>query len=78
MLSKEFTLPPGLCFHCDECRIVIPSDAPRIDGGDCMFVARHKLTWFNPAGSPAGQHHQAAAAWALIYDDAMRSIPWRA
>lgn len=60
-------LPEGLVIHCDKCNIVIPSDAPRPEGGDCEFVANHKLAFFNPKETLAGQFCMAAAAWSLIY-----------
>jgi hypothetical protein len=62
-------LPQGLTVHCEKCNIVIPSDAPRPEGGDCAFVALHKLTWFNPKETITGQHCMATAAWALIYHE---------
>jgi hypothetical protein len=34
-------------------------------------VSKHKLSWFNPAETPAGQHVQAVATWALIYHTAL-------
>jgi len=64
-------LPAGLVFHCEQCQVVIPADAPRPESGDCVFVAHHKLAWFNPKETIAGQHCMAAAAWALIYHEAL-------
>ena len=60
-------LPEGLVYHCEACCVVIPADAPRPEGGDCMFVAVHKLAWFNPRQTLAGQHCMGVAAWSLIY-----------
>jgi hypothetical protein len=69
-------LPEGLVFHCGKCLVVIPADSPRPDGGDCEFVARHKLAWFNPKETIAGQHCMAVAAWSLIYHEALSvSVP---
>jgi hypothetical protein len=73
MQTDQAILPAGLCFHCAECRIVIPSDAPLIEGADCAFVALHRLAWFNPNETPAGQHCQAAAAWELIHDAPLKA-----
>lgn len=60
-------LPEGLVYHCDECNLVIPSDAPRPSDPDCEFVALHKLAYFNPSETVAAQHVMAVAAWSLIY-----------
>ena len=65
-------LPDGLQLHCAACGVVIPTDAPVLEGGDCEFVARHKLAWYKPTETLAGQHAMAVAAWALIYDAALR------
>jgi hypothetical protein len=65
----DHALPTGLEVHCDKCNIVIPSDSPRPAGGDCEFVATHKLAWFNPNETIAGQFCMAAAAWSLIYHE---------
>jgi hypothetical protein len=69
------TLPTGLVYHCATCGLVVPSDAPTIKPalGDCAFVAKHKLSWFNPDETIKGQHTQATACWALIHDKAVRS-----
>ena len=61
-------LPAGLVFHCDACGIVIPADAPRPAGGDCAWVAEHRMAWFDPDETLKGQHTMATAAWHLIYD----------
>lgn len=65
----DHDLPVGLEVHCDKCNIVVPSDSPRPAGGDCAFVAQHKLAWFNPIETIAGKFCMAAAAWALIYHE---------
>jgi hypothetical protein len=65
----DHALPTGLEVHCDKCNLVVPSDAPRPAGGDCEFVATHKLAWFNPNETIAGQFCMAAAAWSLIYHE---------
>ena len=72
-MSVEIALPAGLEVHCEACQVVVPSDAPKLEGADCEFVARHKLAWFNPKESPAGQHCMAAAAWELIHDAPLRA-----
>jgi hypothetical protein len=66
-------LPEGLAVHCDSCKVVVPSDAPRSGQCDCEYVALHKLAWFNPAETLAGQFAMATAAWALIYEAALRA-----
>jgi hypothetical protein len=32
-----------------------------------MFVAQHRLAWFDPQETVRGQHTMATAAWHLIY-----------
>jgi hypothetical protein len=61
-------ITPGLIVHCPLCNLVIPSDAPQPESYDCEFVAKHKLAFYNPKETIAGQHVQAVATWALIYD----------
>lgn len=65
-------LPAGLVFHCDACRIVVPAEAPRPAGGDCLAPHLPLLTWFNPRETLKGQHTMAAAAWELIYHRELR------
>lgn len=69
------TLPAGLRFHCAGCEIVVPSDVPEVPDAlaNCARVTRAKLGWFNPKETLAGQHIMAAAAWALIYEDALKA-----
>ena len=62
-------LPEGLVVHCESCGIVVPSDAPRPDGGHCALVAANKLSHFRPNETVKGQHTMATAAWWLIYHD---------
>lgn len=64
---KASMLPAGMEFHCKDCHIVIPADAPRPEGGDCIALARSRMCPFKPFESLAGQHVMAAAAWGLIY-----------
>lgn len=64
-------LPEGLVFHCEKCNLVVPVEAPRPDDPNCEFVALHKLSWFNPKETPAGQFAMATAAWALIHHNAL-------
>lgn len=64
-------LPEGLVVHCEKCDLVVPADAPRPGDGDCAFVALHRLAWFNPRETVAGQHAMATAAWSLIYHEAI-------
>lgn len=66
-------LPDGLVVHCDECKMVVPSDAPRSASADCGFVARHKLSWFSRTETIAAQHVMAVAAWSLIHDAALKA-----
>jgi len=66
------TLPDGLAVHCEQCQLVVPADAPRSGESDCVFVAQHKLAWFNPAETIAAQHVMAVSAWMLIYDAALK------
>lgn len=67
------TIPAGLEIHCAACGLVVPSDAPRpASGGDCAFVAQHRLSHFNAAETPAAQHVMAVCTWALIYDTELR------
>jgi hypothetical protein len=35
-------------------------------------VTKHKLSWYNPDETIKGQHTQATACFALIYDNAVR------
>lgn len=65
--TPEVILPTGLQYHCDACKVVVPSDAPRLDNADCAFVTKNKLAWFNPNETIKGQHTMATAAWILIY-----------
>jgi hypothetical protein len=75
----DFALPEGLEFHCDRCRVVIPTEAPRPDADDdlaagyCESIARAKLTWFNPKASVRHQHIMASAAWELVYHFHLRA-----
>lgn len=62
-------LPEGLMVHCGSCGIVVPSDAPRPDGGNCARAAANKLSHFRPSETIKGQHTMATAAWSLIYHD---------
>lgn len=71
--GSKAPLPEGLVFHCEECRVVIPSDSPRPEGADCAFVALHKLAPFYPNETVAFQFCGAVAAWELIHDAPLRS-----
>jgi hypothetical protein len=62
-------LPEGLVLHCGGCGVVVPSDAPRPEGGDCALVAANKLSHFRANETIKGQHTMATAAWSLIYHD---------
>jgi hypothetical protein len=72
-MATPITLPTGLIYHCDACKLAVPSDAPKVDRADCAFIAKHRLAWFNPAETPAGQHVMAVAAWALIHDPVLKA-----
>ena len=63
----DTTLPEGLTFHCDECKLVIPADSPRPAGAECASVARAKLSHFYPDETRAAQHAMATATWSLIH-----------
>ncbi|WP_188760669.1 hypothetical protein [Edaphobacter acidisoli] len=69
---EDGPLPAGLTYHCAACAIVVPADAPRPEGGDCEFVATHKLAWYKPEETLAGKFCMAVAAWALIYHQPLR------
>jgi hypothetical protein len=74
MIKIIVPIPPsGLIVHCANCNIVVPADAPRSTDSDCAFVALHRLTWFNPNETVAGQHVMAVAAWGLIHDAALKA-----
>lgn len=71
MVTKQHVLPEGLVLHCEKCRIVIPTDAPKLPDSYCEWVAAAKLTWFDPNTTRAGQHCMAVAAWELVYHRAL-------
>lgn len=64
-------LPPGLVYHCEQCLVVVPADAPRAEAQDCVAIAHSGLTWFNARETLAGQFTMAAAAWNLIHHAAL-------
>ncbi len=60
-------LPAGLVFHCDDCHVVIPEDAPRPEGGNCAWVAYNRMAPFKRQETLVGQFTMAAAAWGYVY-----------
>ncbi|QMV19700.1 hypothetical protein GOB94_14110 [Granulicella sp. 5B5] len=60
-------LPVGLKYHCDDCGLVVPADAPDLPNANCVAIAKAKLSYFEPAETLAGQFAMAAAAWGLIH-----------
>lgn len=66
-------LPDGFVYHCERCSIVIPAEAPRVGGQDCVSIAETGLAWFNPRETIAGQFCMAAAAWELIHHQALQN-----
>ena len=74
MTSKhKHILPTGLSYHCDDCNLVIPSDAPKLPDGECAFVEKHKLAWFNPDAVTLHKHRQAVATWTLIHQPTLQA-----
>lgn len=73
MAPTKHELPTGLVYHCDQCGVVIPSDAPKPDEADCEAVVYGKLAWFDPNATVATQFLMAAAAWHLIHDAALKA-----
>lgn len=73
-------LPAGLRYHCDDCKLVVPSDAPAVpvEHANCARVVRAKLSWFNSRETRAAQHVMAVATWCLIHEDAIRAGHGRA
>lgn len=69
-------LPPGLKYHCEDCMIVVPADAPTapVGSANCAAVVKAKLTWFDPNETRAAQHIMAAAAWCLIHEAALKHV----
>ena len=70
-MKPHINLPAGLVVHCAHCNLVVPSDAPQPAESGCEFVALHKLAFYKPIETLAGQHVMAVAAWALIYSTAL-------
>jgi hypothetical protein len=74
-MTKPPSPPAGLKIHCDQCNLVIPTDAPSdAPDPDCTFVALHKLAWFHSTETIAAQHAMAIATWTLIHDKAIRHL----
>lgn len=71
-MAIEHKLPTGLSYHCLQCRVVVPSDAPKSGQADCETVAKCKLAWFDPKTTIAAQFVMAVAAWQLIYHQALK------
>jgi hypothetical protein len=72
-MKPPTNLPAGLVVHCAQCNLVVPSDAPQPPESGCEFVALHRLAFYNPKETIAGQHVQAVATWALIYDTELKA-----
>jgi len=67
----EHVLPTGLVFHCDKCKLVVPVEAPNIPNAACEWVAQHKLSYYEPKTTIAGQHAMAVGTWELIHHQAL-------